>query len=152
VAFDPSSIPSELFGSWRQLSGRYVDIETGEERPGLSKAPNGYIHFSRDGRMFNVTVDSARKTPAGPKPTPEEAEALYRTLIAYTGTFSIEGDKVFFDLDVSWNQSWTGSRQVRTFKLQGDRLFVSADIVNPMTGKPALHRLEFVKESSEPPA
>ena len=145
MAFDESSVPQALFGSWKQLSGRYVDIETGEERPGLSKAPNGYIHFSRNGRMFNVTVDSARQPPAGPKPTAEEAEALYRTIIAYTGTFSVQGDKVYFDLDVSWNESWTGSRQVRSWALSEGRLMISADIVNPMTGKPALHRLVFEK-------
>ena len=145
MAFDESSVPDALFGSWKQLSGRYVDVETGEERPGLSQAPNGYIHFSRNGRMFNVTVDSARQQPAGPKPTAAEAEALYRTLIAYTGTFSVDGDKVYFDLDVSWNESWTGSRQTRTWALKNGRLLISADIVNPMTGKPALHRLVFEK-------
>jgi hypothetical protein len=146
VAFDAAAVPPGLFGTWKQLSGRYVDVETGEERPGLSKAPNGYIHFSRDGRMFNVTVDSSRKKPEGPMPNAAEAEALYRTLIAYTGKFSVEGDKVFFDLDVSWNESWTGTRQVRTWALEGDRLIVSADIVNPMTGNPARHRLVFEKE------
>ena len=146
MAFDEHTIPAALFGTWKQLSGRYIDIENGEERPGLSKAPRGYIHFSRDGRMFNVTVDSARTKPAGPKPTAAEAEALYRTLIAYTGTFFVDGNRVFFDLDVSWNKSWTGTRQERTWELQGDRLLISARIVNPMTGKPAIHRLVFEKE------
>jgi len=148
VAFDASKIPPALFGSWKQLSGRYIDVETGEERPGLSLAPSGYIHFSRDGRMFNVTVDSARRPPAGEKATAEEAEALFRSIIAYTGPFSVEGNKVYFDLDVSWNQSWTGTRQVRTWKLEGDTLYISADIINPMTGKPALHRLTFARASS----
>jgi hypothetical protein len=146
MAFDAGAVPTELFGTWKQLSGRYVDVETGEERPGLSTAPNGYVHFSRDGRMFNVTVDSARDKPAGPKPTAAEAEALYRTIIAYTGKFFVEGNKLYFDVDVSWNESWTGSRQMRSWELQGDRLLISADIVNPMTGKPALHRLVFEKE------
>ncbi len=93
------------------LTGRYVDMETGEERPGLSLAPSGYIHFSRDGRMFNVTVDSARKPPAGKRATAEEAEALVPQHHRLTGPFFVEGDKVYFDLDVSWNQSWTGTRQ-----------------------------------------
>lgn len=147
MAFDGGAVPAALFGTWKQLSGRYVDLETGEERPGLSQAPSGYFHFSRDGRLFNITVDSARAKPAGPKPTTAEAEALYRTIIAYTGKFFVAGNKLYFDVDVSWNESWTGSRQVRTFELHGDRLLVSAEIVNPMTGKPALHRLVFEKEA-----
>ena len=139
MANDLSAVPDVLFGTWKQLSGIYVDLETGEERPGLSKAPNGYIHFARDGRMFNLTVDSSRQRPAGARPTAAEAEALYRSLIAYTGTFGVDGDQVFFDLDVSWNESWTGTRQVRTFELKGYRLMISAEIINPMnweTGPP----------------
>ena len=147
MVHDTGNIPAALLGSWKQLTGRYVDVETGEERPGLSKAPNGYFHFAPDGRLFNITVDSARKKPAGAKPTSEEAEALFRSLIAYTGRYWIEGDKLYFDIDVSWNESWTGSRQMRTFALSGRSLTVSADIVNPMTGKPARHRLTFEKVS-----
>jgi len=148
MTFDPSLVPDALFGTWKQLSGSYVDLETGQDRPGLSTAPNGFIHFAHNGRIFNITVDSARKKPAGPRPTAAEAEALYRTLIAYTGTFLVEGDRVFFDLDVSWNESWTGSRQVRSFELAGDRLMIFAEITNPMTGKPARHRLVFEKVNS----
>jgi hypothetical protein len=36
---------------------------------------------------------------------------------------------------------------MRTFALSGRSLTVSADIVNPMTGKPARHRLTFEKVS-----
>jgi len=150
MGFDGSKIPPALFGSWKQVSGRYIDHETGEERPGLSKAPNGYIHFSRNGRMFNLTVDSARPRPAGATPTAAEAEALFRTLIGYTGFYSVEGDKVYFDLDVSWNEAWTGTRQVRTWRLEGDTLYISAEIINPMTGKPASHRLTFRRAEGPP--
>jgi hypothetical protein len=84
MGFNASAIPEQLFGTWKQLSGRYVDLQTGEERPGLSQAPNGYIHFARDGRLFNMAVDSARQKPAGQRASDEEAQALFRTLIAYT--------------------------------------------------------------------
>jgi hypothetical protein len=144
---DKNDIPAALLGTWKQLTGRYVDVETGEERPGLSKAPNGYFHFAPDERLFNITVDSARGKPVGAKPTDAEAAALFRSLIAYTGKYWIEGDKLHFDIDVSWNESWTGSHQVRTFALNGKSLTVSADIINPMTGKPARHRLTFEKVS-----
>jgi hypothetical protein len=145
MGFDASAVPEQLFGTWKQLSGKYTDIDTGEERAGLSQAPNGYIHFARNGRLFNITVDSAREKPAGPRATDEEAQALFRTLIAYTGTFEVQGNRVLFDVDVSWNESWTGSRQERTFELAGDSLKISAEIINPMTGRPARHQLTFKK-------
>ena len=147
MGFGASAVPEQLFGTWKQLSGRYIDIATGAERTGLSQAPNGYIHFASNGRLFNITVDSARQKPAGPRPTDEEAQALFRTLIAYTGTFEVQGNRVLFDVGVSWNESWTGSRQVRTFELSGEDLKISAEIINPMTGRPARHQLTFKKSS-----
>jgi hypothetical protein len=141
---DPArTIPPELVGTWKQLSGTYVDRETGEERSGLSKSPNGYFHFAPEGRLFNITTDSARRRPAGEKATDAEAQALYRSIIAYSGVYWVESDKLYFDVDVSWNESWNGSRQVRTFEISGDRMTIKADIVNPMTGKPAIHRVTF---------
>jgi hypothetical protein len=146
---DPArTIPPELVGSWRQLSGTYVDRETGEERSGLSKKPNGFFHFAPEGRLFNITTDSARQRPAGEKATDAEAQALYRSIIAYSGVYWVEGDKLYFDVDVSWNESWNGSRQVRTFEIAGDRMTIKADIVNPMTGKPAIHRVTFERAKS----
>jgi hypothetical protein len=142
------TIPSTLLGTWKQLSGTYVDRETGEERTGLSKNPNGYFHFAPDGRLFNITTDSARQRPVGEKATAAEAEALYRSIIAYTGTYWVEGDKLTFDVDVSWNESWNGSRQVRTFQIAGDSMTIMADIINPMTGRPAVHRVTFAREKA----
>jgi hypothetical protein len=137
------TIPPELVGTWKQLSGTYVDRETGEERSGLSKKPNGFFHFAPEGRLFNITTDSARQRPAGEKATDAEAQALYRSIIAYSGVYWVEGDKLYFDVDVSWNESWNGSRQVRSFEIAGNRMTIKADIVNPMTGKPAIHRVTF---------
>ena len=148
MANNTRTIPPELVGTWRQLTGRLVDKGTGQEGPGLSQKPNGYFHFDANGRLFNVTTDSARKAPAGAKATDEEAVQLHRTIIAYTGHYWIEGDKLYFDIDVSWNESWNGTRQLRTVKIDGDTLHVMADIINPMNGRPSIHRLTFEREKN----
>lgn len=139
---------ARLIGTWKQVSGVVEEVGTGVIRPNLSKAPNGYIHFAPDGRMFNMTTDSARQRPAGPVPTAGEAEALYRTLIAYSGRYTVSGDKVTFHVDVSWNESWNGTDQVRQWEIRDGRLHVSAHIVNPLTGKESIHRLVLEKETS----
>jgi hypothetical protein len=59
----------------------------------------------------------------------------------------VQGNQVLFDVDVSWNESWTGSRQVRSFELAGDDLKISAEIINPMTARPARHQLTFKRWS-----
>jgi hypothetical protein len=142
---------SALIGTWKQLSGTMVEAGGGERKSNLSAAPNGYVNFSADGRLMLLSTDSARKPPAGQVPTPAEAEALYRSMIGYAGTYKVEGNMVTYDLDVSWNESWTGSKQVRFWEVIGDRLTVTTpEIVNPLTGKPSVFRLTFQKVAPAP--
>jgi Lipocalin-like domain len=137
---------SALIGTWRHLSGTMVEEGSGEQKSNLSAAPNGYVNFCADGRLILLSTDSARKPPAGQVPTPVEAEALYRSMIGYAGTYKIEGNKVTYDLDVTWNESWTGTKQVRFWEVNGDRLTITTPkIVNPLTGKPSVFRLTFQK-------
>jgi len=141
-----NSDPKALIGTWKQLSGTMVETGSGEQKSNLSAAPNGYVNFSADGRLILLSTDSARKAPAGQVPTAAEAEALYRSMIGYAGSYKVEGNKVTYDLDVSWNQSWTGSKQVRFWEVNGDRLTITTpEIVNPLTGKPSVFRLTFQK-------
>ena len=136
----------QLIGTWKQLSGMMVEEGGSEQKSNLSAAPNGYVNFSADGRLILLSTDSARRPPAGQVPTAAEAEALYRSMIAYAGTYKIEGNMVTYDLDVSWNQSWTGTKQVRFWQVDGDRLTVTTPkIVNPLTGKPSVFKLTFQK-------
>ncbi|MDB5534689.1 MAG: hypothetical protein JWO28_3004 [Hyphomicrobiales bacterium] len=136
----------QLIGTWKQLSGVVEEVGTGVSRSNLSTAPSGFITFSADGRIVNLTVDSSRKKPQSNPPTAAEAEALFRSLIAYAGTYEVDGNKVTYQLDVSWNELWTGTEQVRYWRIEGDKLHVSTpEIVNPLTGKKSIHRLVFEK-------
>jgi hypothetical protein len=142
---------SALIGTWKQLSGTRVEEGSQVSRSNLSAAPNGFVNFSEDGRLLLLTVDSARKKPAGEVPTAAEAEALYRSMIAYAGTYKVEGNKVTYDLEATWNESWTGTKQVRFWEISGDRLTITTpEIVNPLTGKRSVFRLTFSKVGPVP--
>lgn len=135
-----------LIGTWKQLSGTMVEEGSRISRSNLSAAPIGFVNFSGDGRLILLSVDSARKKPAGEVPTAAEAEALYRSMIAYAGSYKVEGNKVTYDLDATWNQSWTGTKQVRYWEISGDTLTITTpEIVNPLTGKRSVFRLTFSK-------
>jgi hypothetical protein len=72
-----------------------------------------------------VLVGDNRKPQAGDAITDEERVALFRsTISAYSGTYTIEGDKLVIAVGVSWNQQWTGTKQTRQFKLEGKQLRV----------------------------
>ena len=61
-----------------------------------------------------------------PAKTDEERSALLQSMVAYTGTYRVEGDKWITSVDASWNEAWNGTGQERHFRLDGDRLHVTS--------------------------
>jgi hypothetical protein len=141
-----ASDATRLIGTWKQLSGTMEEVGTGVTQNSRKSLPNGYVNFSPDGRLMLISADSIRAKPAGEVPTAEEAEALFRSLIAYAGSYKVLGNQVTYEIDLSWNESWTGTKHVRFWQIDGDRLSISTpEMVNPWTGKRSVMRLTFQK-------
>jgi hypothetical protein len=69
----------------------------------------------------------------------------YDSMFAYAGTFTAFADKVVHHIDMSWNQAWTGTDQIRFLRLQGDSLtYVGAPARNPMNGRDCVHCLSAI--------
>ena len=58
-------------------------------------------------------------------------------MVAYAGSYRLEGDKVLVHVDVSWNRAWDGTdRPPTTVEVKGDRLtYKTAPFVSPFLGK-----------------
>jgi len=67
-------------------------------------------------------------------------------MLAYAGTYTLYDDRVVHHIDASWNQAWTGTDQVRFYKLQEDVLTItSAPAKDPGTGEEIIYRIQFRK-------
>ena len=96
--------------------------------------------------MIALITRRDRKAAANDVPTPAEAEALFRSMLSYAGTFTVEGDVVTHHVDISWNQSFTGGVQKRHFKLEGNRLILSTpQSHDPIDGKMSVRRMTWQK-------
>ena len=111
-----------LLGTWKMLAWTRELTASGQKSDALGPNPNGWITYGRDGRMMVVVVRSDRKPPAVLVPTDPERIALYSSMLAYGGTYTVDSEKVTHNIDISWNQSWTGTSQVRFYKVEGNRL------------------------------
>ncbi|WP_199030815.1 lipocalin-like domain-containing protein [Ralstonia sp. ASV6] len=120
---------TQLHGSW-QLVSFETELQDSKERTQPWGAdPNGYLIFGADGRMMVLVTAGARD----PGNTEEKQVALFRTVMAYTGRYRIDGDRFITKIDASWNEAWNGTEQERFFKLDGDTLDVStAWMPNPL--------------------
>ncbi len=139
-----TSIQQQILGTWKLVSYLREEIPSSLKSDVMGAHPTGYINYGPDGRMIVIVTGSDRKKPVGPVATPEEAEALIRSMLAYAGTYTIdpEAKTVTHHIDVSWDQSRTGESHVRTYKLDGDRLTLTTQPSNdPATGKKTVRTL-----------
>jgi hypothetical protein len=109
---------THLYGTWRLVSLSVEVMETGEQLRQFGDDPPGYIHFTPEGRMFAVLTASDRK----PVETEADQIAAFASLIAYTGRYRIEDNKLVTTVDVSADPSVVGTDLVRFFDLEGDNL------------------------------
>lgn len=136
----------KLLGTWKLISVISEEIPSGAKTELMGSNPSGYISYGSDGRMMVLIVRGDRKKPAGAIATPSEADALFRSMTSYAGTYTINGDKLTHNVDISWNETWTGTPQSRLLKLEGNHLILSTPASpDPVHGKMSVRSLVWEK-------
>ena len=134
-----------LVGTWK-LKSFVTTTTTGEKSSPFGEHPNGYLSYSADGRMHAIGTAAGRIVPHEVVPTDEERLKLHKTMFAYAGTYSLESDKVIHHVDISWNQAWNGTDQVRFYKLTGKTLTITtARSKSPLNGREGVSVLVWEK-------
>lgn len=111
-----------LLGVWKLLSFEIENQDTGQRLPRFGDAPRGRLILLPSGQMMGLLTGEGRRLPT----TDLERVAAFQSMIAYSGTFRVEGDEWITTVDISWNESWTNTEQRRYFQLERDRLVVTS--------------------------
>jgi hypothetical protein len=120
-----------LQGTWRLRSFTQKILDTGETIDVFGKSPQGFINYSTDGRMIVLMVGDARPRASDlSQLTDAERAELFKTMVAYAGTYTVDDAEVTHHLDISWNQIFTGADQVRNIELT-DGVFVMSTNPQP---------------------
>ena len=109
---------TSIVGSYKLISFE-TNID-GEVKATFGNAPRGHIVITAT-RFAAVLTAETRKFG----PSIEDRAALWDTVIAYTGPYRIEGDKLITSVEESWNESWNGKEQVRRWELLQNRLILT---------------------------
>ena len=119
----PSEAQVMLEGTWRLVSDIRTNTTTGATFETFGPRPQGFITYTRDGRLAVVIVRSDRPKPQDMgKITDAERSQLFSSMLAYAGTYTFDGKTIEHHIDVSWNEVWSGTTQIRDVKIEGDRL------------------------------
>jgi hypothetical protein len=106
----------------------YRDEITGAQRDLWGSYPLGFLSYTPGGRMSAVLAAAGRTVraaSAGEASAAEQAE-LFRSSFGYAGTYTLTGDGVVHHVEVASDPTWIGQDQVRTIRLEGNRLLVTA--------------------------
>lgn len=114
---------ARLFGSWSLVSYEVTPQGGPPEQP-YGASPNGRLILGANGRMAVVMAAEGRRYGS----SDAERAALHRAMMAYSGSYRVEGDTFITSVDVSSNLIWEGTEQVRKFRLD------DPDLVLDLTG------------------
>jgi hypothetical protein len=115
-----SDVEQQLLGVWK-LESFYIEFKaTGEKKNVYGERPNGYLVFTPEKRMMGLITAEGRKKPE----TDADRVTAFRSLLAYSGIYRLEGDRWVTKVDVAWNEAWIGTDQMWFFKLEADTLTV----------------------------
>ena len=137
----------DIVGTYRLITSNRVILETGETEDSYGKNPSGFMTYGRDGRMMGIVVFSDRPKPESlDKMNDSQRAELFRTMIAYGGTYKFHGDRIEHHIDISWNEVWTGTTVIRDIKKEGDRLvYTTKPAPFPRDGKMSVNTLVWEK-------
>jgi hypothetical protein len=113
-----------IVANWNLVSVFTKDLATGKRDSPLGEHPTGHIIFTPQGRMMVLNVHEKRTPPK----TDQDRIDLHKYMLAYSGRYEVTGDKIVTHVDISWNESLTGTDQLRLFKLEGDKLTITSPV------------------------
>lgn len=108
-------------GTYKVLS-MTAEVDGSAPREIFGKVPRGFAMFTPTRVTFLITGEGRKFGRSV-----EERAALWDTLAAYSGVYRLEGGKFVVSVDVSANEIWNGTKQVRNWELDGKRLTITTD-------------------------
>jgi hypothetical protein len=115
-----------IVGTWTLRSFSELDVETKAVSYPMGDRPKATVIYTADGHVATIFTATGRTGPAGPSPTDPEAIQLFRTMVAFAGRYEVNGGELIYYPEITWNEAWNGTRQLRTFELSGDLLKISS--------------------------
>jgi hypothetical protein len=125
----------ELAGTYRLVSSSTTHLDTGEDVP--DEGAKGSIMYGADGRMLVlITYGDRPKAESFAKLTDHQRVALFRTMLAYGGTYEFDGKTVTHHVDICSDEIRCGTTFVRDVTVDGDRVtYTTRPQPGPIDGK-----------------
>jgi len=137
--------PKQLAGTWKVVS-LITRFDGGDAVEPFGPNPKGRLVLTAEGQLIIILTAPNRE----PAKNLQEKAALLESMLAYSGKYTIEGDRMMIQVDMSWNEIYSGGNQLQTrfFNIQGDKLIIrTPEIVSAVRpGQKAVATLTVERE------
>jgi hemerythrin-like domain-containing protein len=106
-----------IVGTWSLRSFTERDIKTDAISFPMGSSPRAAVVYTADGHVATIFTATGRRAPAEPRASEAEAAQLYRSMVAFAGRYEIHDNELIYHPEISWNEAWNGTRQVRYFEM-----------------------------------
>ena len=145
VGLSHAQDPGQLAGTWKLVAWS-TKFDGGDAVEPYGPSPHGRLVLTPDHCWIIVLTGTNRK----PAKTIEEKAALLDSMIAYTGKFIVEGDRITTHVDASSNEIYTGANQDQTrfFRIDGNKLTLRTPEIESAVrpGQKAVGTITFERE------
>src|SRR5215475_13578425 len=109
----------QLVGTWK-LTSAPSTFDAGDTIEGFGTNPKGRLVITSDGHWIVIITRSDRS----PAKNSDDKAALLDSMLAYSGRYTIDGDRITNRIDITHNEMFTGAlqNQTRFFSVEGDKL------------------------------
>jgi hypothetical protein len=135
----------QLAGTWKLVSW-LTRFDGGDTIEPYGPNAKGRLVLTPDGHWIIILTGANRK----PAKSVDEKAALLDSMLAYSGRYTVEADKITTHVEMSSNEVYTGANQNQTrfFRMEGDKLILRtpeiASAVRP--GQKAIGTITFERE------
>lgn len=114
-----TNTPNPLVGAWKLVSFQFEREGSNERRDVYDEHPQGFAILTETRASFLLT--------AGDRLADAPSSDLFDRMMAYSGRYRMQGNRMITTVDSAWHPSWLGTEQTRYFKLDGDALSLKSD-------------------------
>ena len=136
---------AQLVGTWKVVAW-HTKFNGGDIVEPYGPNPKGRLVLTPD-RRWIIVLTGANRTPAK---TVEEKAILLDSMLAYSGVYTVDGDKITTHVEMSSNEIYTGANQNQTrfFRIEGNKLILrTPEIVSAVRpGQKAVGTITFERE------
>ena len=115
----------KLVGTWKLVSATSTTPNGERNETPYGTGPAGFLTYFDNGRVTAIISYGGRKplsVGGGVLKVQEEQAEAFKTFLAYSGRYTLNGDKVTHHIEISSIQNYVDKDMVRTVKFEGDRV------------------------------